>query len=47
MENVWGRGGVHIEFLWRKLTERGHLEHPDVDRRMILKWICRKGNGVA
>ena len=25
-----------------KLRERDHLEDPDVDRRIILKWIFRK-----
>jgi hypothetical protein len=28
--------------LWWENRERGHLVDPGVDRRMILRWICRK-----
>jgi hypothetical protein len=28
--------------LWGKLRERNHLEDPDVDGRIILRWIFRK-----
>ena len=31
------RGEVHIEFWWRNLTERDHLEYVGVDGRKILK----------
>jgi hypothetical protein len=27
------------------VRERGHLEEPDVDGRMILRWIFRRGDG--
>jgi len=27
--------------------ERGHLEEPGVDERIILRWIFRKWNGGA
>ena len=27
------------------MRERDHLEDPDIDRRIILKWILRKWNG--
>jgi len=27
---------------WGNLRERDHLEFPDIDERIILKWICRK-----
>jgi len=27
---------------WGNWRERGHLEDPDVDGRIILKWILRK-----
>ena len=29
-------------FLWGNLTEREHWGDPDVDGRIILKWIFRK-----
>ena len=36
---------MRIKFRWGKLRERGHLEEPDVDERIILRWILRKWNG--
>jgi hypothetical protein len=30
-----------------KLGERSHLEEPDVERRIILRWTFRKWNGEA
>jgi hypothetical protein len=35
------RRGVY-RVLVEKLRERGHLEDPGVDRRIILRWIFRK-----
>jgi hypothetical protein len=40
-----GRGEVHIGFCRRNLRERDHLEDPDVDGRIILRWIFRKRDG--
>jgi hypothetical protein len=37
--------GVCIGFWWGNLKERDHLEHPGVDRRLILRWIFRKWDG--
>jgi hypothetical protein len=37
-----GRGGAYTEFWWGKLRERDHGEHPSIDGRIILRWICRK-----
>jgi hypothetical protein len=39
MWHVWGRGKVHTEFYCRNLREGDHLKDPDVDGRIILKWI--------
>ena len=36
-----------IEFWWGNLRERGHLEDPGVDGRLILKWIFRKWEGFV
>jgi len=36
------RGEVHTGLRWGHPMERDHLEEPDVDRRIILKWIFRK-----
>ena len=36
---------VHTGFWWGNLRERGHLEYPDIDGRIILRWIIRKWVG--
>jgi hypothetical protein len=41
---VWGRAAVHTSFWWGNLKEIDHLEGPDVDKRIILKWTFRKWN---
>jgi hypothetical protein len=38
---MWDRRGVY-RFWWGNLRERDHLEDPDVDGRIILRWIFRK-----
>lgn len=38
---VWRRE-MHAGFWWRKLEERGHLEGPDIDERIIFQWILKK-----
>jgi len=39
-----GRGEVHTGFWWGNLRGRDHLGDPDVDGRIILRWIFRKYN---
>ena len=36
---------VHTGFWWGNLRERDHLEDPGIDRRIILRWIIRDGDG--
>jgi hypothetical protein len=33
---------MYIEFWWENRRERDHLGDPDVDCRIILKWMFRK-----
>jgi hypothetical protein len=42
-----GRAEVHAEFWWGTPRERDHLEDPDVDGRIILRWSFRKWGGEA
>jgi len=44
VENVecMGKGELHARFWWEKLRKRDHLEDPDVDWRIKLRWIFRK-----
>jgi hypothetical protein len=34
---------LHYRFWWGNLRERGHLEDPGIDGRILLRWIFRKG----
>jgi hypothetical protein len=36
---------VHTGFWWGNLRERDHLGDPDVDGRIILRWIFEKWYG--
>jgi hypothetical protein len=38
------RGEVYTGFWWLKLMERGQLGYLGVDRKIILRWMCRKWN---
>jgi hypothetical protein len=37
-----GRREVHTRVWWGNLRERDHLEGPDIDGRILLRWIFRK-----
>jgi hypothetical protein len=41
------RGEVYTGFWWGDLREGDHFEDPDVDGRIILKWIFKKWDGRA
>jgi len=47
MWRVWWRGKVCTWFWWGNVRERDHWGDPDVDGRIILRWIFRKWNGVV
>jgi hypothetical protein len=42
MWRVWGRIEACTGFWWENLKEKDLLGNPDVDGRIILKWIFRK-----
>jgi hypothetical protein len=42
MWREWGRGELCTGFWWGNLRKRVHLGEPDVDVRIILRWIFRK-----
>jgi len=44
---VWGREELCTGFWWVNLRERDHWGVPDVDGRIILRWILRKREGVV
>jgi hypothetical protein len=44
---VWERGGVCTGCWWGNLRERDHWGDPDVDGRIILRWIFRKWEGIV
>jgi hypothetical protein len=39
---VWGRLEAYIGLWWGNLRERDHLGDPDLDGRIILRWIFNK-----
>ena len=41
-----GRGELCTGFKWENLRERDHWGDPDVDGRIILRWISGKWDGV-
>jgi hypothetical protein len=47
MWRVWGRGEMCTGFWWGNLRERDQWGDPDVDGRIILRWIFRKWEGVV
>ena len=47
MWRVWGRGEVCTGFWWGNLRERDNWGDPDVDGRIILRWLFRKWEGVV
>jgi len=47
MWRVWERREGCTGCWWGDLRERGHWRDPDVDGRIILRWICRKLEGVV
>jgi hypothetical protein len=42
---LWRRGKVYKRFWWGNLRERDHVGDPDVDGRIILRWIFKKWVG--
>ena len=36
---------MYAGFWWGNLRERNHLEDPDIDERIILRWFFRKWDG--
>ena len=42
MWRLWGWGEAYTGFWWGNLRERKHLEDPDVDETIILRWIFWK-----
>jgi hypothetical protein len=42
-----GKGEIHTGIWWGNLIERDNLEDPDIDARIILKWIFKKWDGEA
>jgi hypothetical protein len=47
MWRIWGRGEVCTGFWWGNLRERDQWGDLDVDRKIILRWIFRKWEGVV
>jgi hypothetical protein len=47
MWRIWGRGEVCTGFWWGNMKERDHWGDPDLDGRIILRWIFRKWEEVV
>jgi hypothetical protein len=47
MWRLWGRGEVCTGFWWGSLREGNYWGDPDVDRRIILRGIFRKWEGIV
>jgi len=47
IEEMSWTGSIYGEFWWGNLRERDHLLYPDVDVKIILRWIFRKLDVVA
>ena len=43
---IWGRGEAYSGLRWGNLRIRDYLGDPDVDGRIILRWIFRKWDWV-
>jgi len=40
--STYGERGVIYSFWWGNLRKRNHLGDPDVDGRILLRWILRQ-----
>ena len=47
MWHLWMTGQVCRGFWWGNLRERDHWRDPDLDGRIILRWIFRKWERVV
>ena len=47
MWRVWAGGEVCTGLWWGNLRKKDHGGDPDVDRRIILRWMFRKWEGVV
>jgi hypothetical protein len=45
VQNLWWKEEVYTGFHWGKPRERDHLEDPDIEEKIILRWIFRKWDG--
>jgi len=44
--STYGGEDVHTRLWWETLSERGHLEDPGIDGRIILRWILKALTGL-
>jgi hypothetical protein len=47
MWRVWGRREVCTRCWWENIRKRGRWGDPDIDRKIILRWIFRTLAGVV